>query len=460
MKKSITILLFLLLSSLLFISVVSAKEYTPQFETEAEALKELGLFYGTEKGFELNRQPTRLEALLMLLRLLGLEQEAETETATIPFKDVSDWWKPYVAYAYKNKLTMGMEETVFGSDVNASEQMFVTFVLRSLGYSDANESNADFTYDEAVEKAKELGLLTDLYLQNKPEELMRDGCVAISTQALKTNLKEKNEILLSKLIDRGVVAETKAKKLLSEAENFALLAEKAYQKRQVSQAEAYYLKAIALEPLKAKYQAGLAEIYQWMARTSKTASEQDAWNVKQRTAAELAVNLSPQNSDYVKYLMILYFDLGENEKALIQAETYLTLSKKREEAYEWLARGYNELGIELIQEGEVLEGKDLLNKSIELLNIKSLANNKTIMFYAGKSYLAYGDYTKAETLLQTARSVQDLRSHSDRLLFLINEETGKSTENKKYTGVIWMTYVTSTPEYLEMKSILNNKILT
>jgi len=460
MKKSFTFLLFLLLSSLLFTSVVSAKVYSPQFEMEAEALKELGLFYGTEKGFELNRQPTRLEALLMLLRLLGLEKEAEAETATIPFQDVSDWWKPYVAYAYKNKLTFGVSETKFGSELNASEQMYVTFVLRSLGYSDANESNADFTYDEAVEKAKELGLLTEVYLQNKPEELMRDGCVAISTQALKTNLKEKNEILLSKLIDHGAVSETKAKKLLSEAENFALLAEKAYQKRQVSQAEAYYLKAVALEPFKAKYQAGLAEIYQWMARTSKTATEQDAWNVKQLSAAELAVSLAPQNQDYVKDLMILYFDLVENEKALMQAETFLTLSKKREEAYEWLARGYNELGIEWIQDGKIVEGKDLLNKSIELLNINFLANNKTIMFYAGKSFLAFGDYSKAETLLQTARSVQDLRSHSDWLLYLINEETGKATENKKYVGVLWMGYVTSNPKYLEMKSIINSRILT
>ena len=159
MKKTVTFLILILLGSLLVVSPLHAKEYQPQFESEAEVLKELGLFKGTEKGFELERQPTRLEALMMLLRMLGLEEEAKAETSAIPFQDVSDWWKPYVAYAYKNKLTLGVSDTEFGSTKLASEQMFVTFVLRSLGYSDSKDENADFTYDKAVEKA--LDRITD-----------------------------------------------------------------------------------------------------------------------------------------------------------------------------------------------------------------------------------------------------------------------------------------------------------
>jgi|GEM_PF-4772063 len=463
MKKSFTFLILILLGTLLIASPMNAKEYKPQFESEAEILKDLGLFKGTEQGFELERQPTRLEALMMLLRMLGLEEEAKAETSAIPFQDVSEWWKPYVAYAYKNKLTLGISDTEFGSSLFASEQMFVTFVLRSLGYSDSKSADADFTYEKAVEKANEAGLLTAAYLQNKPDELMRDGCVAISTQALKTNMKDKNEILLSKLLDRGVVEESKAKKLLSDAEYYAILAAKAYQKRQVSEAEEYYLKAAELDSTQARYFAGLAEIYQWMARTCKTTAEQNSWLEKQRIAAVRAVELAPKNADYVERLMSLYFDLEEYERALEQAEVYLTLVKKQEDAYEWLARGYNEYGIELIKAGNVENGKALLDQVILLLEDKSLAKNKTIGFYAGKAYLAYGEFDKAETLIQSARSLQELKSHSDWLLFLINEETGREKENEKYVGVPWMGSVIRNPKinvvYLEMKEIITSKVL-
>lgn len=463
MKKAVTFLILILLGSFLVVSPLHAKEYQPQFESEAEVLKELGLFKGTEQGFELERQPTRLEALMMLLRMLGLEEEAKAETSAIPFQDVNDWWKPYVAYAYKNKLTLGVSETEFGSTTLANEQMFVTFVLRSLGYSDSKDGNADFTYEKAVEKALETGLLTEAYLQNKPNELMRDGCVAISTQALKTNMKDKDEILLSKLLDSGVVDETKAKKLLSDAEYYAVLAAKAYKKRQVSEAEEYYLKAVELDPTQAKYYAGLAEIYQWMARTCKTNAEQEDWISKQRNAAERAVTLSPGKAVYVESFMSLLFDLEDYEKGLEQAEVYLTLVKKKEDAYEWLARGYNEHGLELIKEGFVEEGKTLLEKSIDLLEDKTLAKNKTIMFYAGKSHLAFGEYETAEHLIQSARNQQNLKSHSDWLLYLINEQTGRDTENEKYVGVLWMGSVITNPKtntvYLEMKEILNSKVL-
>ena len=463
MKKMVMLISLVILCSLLFTNVVTAKDYTPQFEEQAETLKELGLFYGTNNGFELNRQPTRLEALVMLIRLLGLETEVEAQqdSGDIPFTDVPDWGKAYVTYAYKNKLTFGVSEKEFGSSSFANESQFLTFVLRSLGYDD---SKGDFIWSSAFDKAAETGLLTQEYLNNKPEELMRDGCVAISTQALKTKLKDKNEILLSKLLDRGAVEESKTRKLLSEAEYYALIAAKAYQKRQVTLAEEYYVKAVMLDPLEAEYQINLAEIYGWMVKTCKTTVEQKGWITKQRIAIEQAVKLAPQNPEYLKELMTFNFDQEDYENALQHAEQYFLLSKNQDEAYEWLARGYNEYGIQLIIEGKVDEGKALLNQVIELLNVKSLSNNKAVMFYAGKSYLAYGDFEKAENLLQKARTNQDLRSHSDWLLYLINEKTGRDKENQKYKGVLWMGSVLSNPKtntkYLEMNNILNSKVLT
>ena len=56
----------------------------PAFAAEdtacAERLEALGLFRGTEAGYELDRAPTRAEAGVMLVRLLGTEEEAQALT--------------------------------------------------------------------------------------------------------------------------------------------------------------------------------------------------------------------------------------------------------------------------------------------------------------------------------------------------------------------------------------------
>ena len=61
----------------------------------ADALYELGLFLGTGKNadgspnFSLNRVPTRAEAVTMLVRLLGKEEEALAGDWETPFSDVN-----------------------------------------------------------------------------------------------------------------------------------------------------------------------------------------------------------------------------------------------------------------------------------------------------------------------------------------------------------------------------------
>ena len=44
---------------------------------KAEALKALGLFQGTNKGFELEKTLTREQAITLIVRLLGAEAEAK-----------------------------------------------------------------------------------------------------------------------------------------------------------------------------------------------------------------------------------------------------------------------------------------------------------------------------------------------------------------------------------------------
>lgn len=67
------------------------------FTSSADRLHEVGLFQGTgmtasgAPQYDLDRAPTRAEAAVMLVRLLGKEADAKTLTYTAPFTDLEGW---------------------------------------------------------------------------------------------------------------------------------------------------------------------------------------------------------------------------------------------------------------------------------------------------------------------------------------------------------------------------------
>lgn len=155
---------------------------------QAEILKQLGIFKGSDKGFELARKPTRAEGVVLLVRLLGKEEDAKDKQYAHPFEDVPDWASPYVGYMYKEKLTNGQSSTEFGSTNTISAAQYCTFVLRALGYDD---KKGDFQWDQSVDKAVEIGLISEEdALELKSKEFVREDVVKISYNALFTNLKK------------------------------------------------------------------------------------------------------------------------------------------------------------------------------------------------------------------------------------------------------------------------------
>lgn len=197
-----------ILAMLMLFGTAAAAAYAPKYDSEANVLKELGLFIGTGSGFELEREPNRAEALVMLVRLLGKEAEAKECTAETPLKDVEGrWMEGYVAWAYTNNITNGVSADEFGYEQKASAKMFVTFVLRALGYSDAE---GDFTYSASLDKAAELGLITDG--QYASPDFYRDDCVNLSYTALTMKLKGSEQRLIDKLVAENAVAEQAAVK--------------------------------------------------------------------------------------------------------------------------------------------------------------------------------------------------------------------------------------------------------
>lgn len=192
--------------------------FASNYDVQADTLKELGLFRGTDNGYELERIPTRAEAAVTLVRLLGKEAEAQTATYEIPFTDVPDWAAHYVGYLYTNHLTKGTTATTFGSSDSCNAQMFTTFVLRAIGYDD---SKGDFTYSQAQEYAASIGLFEGA---GEPGEFKRDDMVALSYSALFQPVKNSSgATLLEKLVGDNVVNAAAADKYMASYQTYQSL---------------------------------------------------------------------------------------------------------------------------------------------------------------------------------------------------------------------------------------------
>ncbi|MFB9277107.1 S-layer homology domain-containing protein [Cohnella cellulosilytica] len=175
----------------------AAAAATSRYEQEAQALYELGLFQGTEKGFELERGASRIEALVMLIRLLGKEEEALAGSAgDHPFRDVPAWANRYVDYAYEYGLAQGVAEDRFGSTNPVTVSQYFTFILRALNYSDAA---GDFKWDQAPRKAEEIGIAAASESGFGDVGLVRGQLAQISYQTLQARLKGSEQTLLKKL---------------------------------------------------------------------------------------------------------------------------------------------------------------------------------------------------------------------------------------------------------------------
>lgn len=173
----------------------------------ADALHELGLFNGAgtnadgTPNYDLDRVPTRHEAVTMLVRLLGKEAEAKNGTWNIPFTDVDDWAKPHVGYAYTNGLTDGTSATTFGGNDTVTASQYITFVLRALGYT----SGTDFQWDKPWELSDQIGLTDGEYCNNS--EFIREDVVLISISALICNSKDSDTPLFSAIQNNGGIAD-------------------------------------------------------------------------------------------------------------------------------------------------------------------------------------------------------------------------------------------------------------
>lgn len=185
--------------------VLSASD-SVDYGSIADALNAMGLFRGTNSGYELESGTTRVQGLVMFLRLMGLEDEALACTAEHPFADIpaDHWARGYVAYAYTQGLTNGTSATAFSPNAKVTAQHYLTFLMRALRYAEGTQ----FTYNTVLQDAVSMKLFDKTELAVMSEgELQRYKMVYLSYYALYCVDQADRVLLMDKLVADGTMTE-------------------------------------------------------------------------------------------------------------------------------------------------------------------------------------------------------------------------------------------------------------
>ena len=203
--KRRTIAMFLVL--MFMVSFTSVAAYTQQEKT-ADALNELELLLGTGNGYQLEKKLSRVEGITLLVRMIGKDAEASAWTQPIPFTDVPLWATGYVGYAQANGITNGISATAFWPGGELSDYMFLTLVLRALGYSDQGEAPL-FVWNDPYALAKKVGLIEKA---EADADFTRGDAIEIFWRAMEIKLVGKNVTLAQSLIDQEIFTSKEYKK--------------------------------------------------------------------------------------------------------------------------------------------------------------------------------------------------------------------------------------------------------
>ena len=166
-------------------------------EQAAEALYALDLFRGTETNtdgspvFDLDAVPSRNQAVMMLVRLLGKEAESRREW-DIPFTDVVPGTQSYYAigYAYAYGLTKGTTETTYSGVQPVTRNQYLLFLLRAMGYDkDAYTPQSPLYPSDAAVLAERLDILRDGDGGTDGGSFTRGDVARYSLRALDTYMK-------------------------------------------------------------------------------------------------------------------------------------------------------------------------------------------------------------------------------------------------------------------------------
>ena len=181
--------------------------HTTDYNAIAAALKTVHLFQGSltgyGEGFDLEAAPTRLQSLIMFIRVLGEEDAALAYTGSTPFTDIAAGSQAaqYVGYAYSKGYTNGYTATTFRPGQTVTAEQYMEFLLRALGYSSADNKDLSGTLDNALAN----GVITPGELASlQSGTFLRADLAYVSYYALEAPMAGSGQTLGDALMDKGI----------------------------------------------------------------------------------------------------------------------------------------------------------------------------------------------------------------------------------------------------------------
>lgn len=189
MKKIVSLFILLIM--------LNSQAYATEnkFKEAGEYLKSIGIIKGQDSGdLNIAANVTREQAIVVLIRAMGVEQEAKLiPTKNMLFKDVdsNNFYASYIEYARLKGWTKGIDGTEFGFGKLADKNMMASFLVRSLRYSGLD-------YAEEFELSKKIGIFSDLDSDNSIN-FTRGQMFVMLDNALSKNMNGSNITLLQSL---------------------------------------------------------------------------------------------------------------------------------------------------------------------------------------------------------------------------------------------------------------------
>ena len=154
-----------------------------------EVMQAVSVMVGDENGnFNPDKNVTRAEMAVVMANLLDLQVQ-DFVGASIPFTDVPEWARAYVAACYADGITGGISATQYGSNNSVTATQAALMLLKALGYF---QYSSDFGTDwqvATIKQASNVGLFEGID-SARNAAMTRNEVAQIALNALESTLVE------------------------------------------------------------------------------------------------------------------------------------------------------------------------------------------------------------------------------------------------------------------------------
>lgn len=203
MKKAMRkVMAFALAAFMLFSTVPSFAASANTDQAKLDKLEELGVIKGEGHGIDGTKSMTRYRSIVMLLRLLGLEDDmlAFDYEGKDTFNDAegqNGYQARLMAYikAHQELDIVGFPDGTFRPFQEINSQEYTKILLRALSY----DNPEDYTWETVATKAEEIGLVDSASSINLTDEFSVSDLAVLTYDALTLPSKDENITLGEKL---------------------------------------------------------------------------------------------------------------------------------------------------------------------------------------------------------------------------------------------------------------------